>query len=621
MEPTIDGGNLYWLELHPSEGGRYALYARRSGRRAEEAVPRRFNVRTRVHEYGGAPYIAREGTVFFSNFRDQVVYRLEPGSDPVPITKEGLRYADCVVDASRGRLIGVCEDHTGGGLPKNTLSAFAVDGSSSSTLASGNDFYSSPRIDSTGSKLAWVTWNFPNMPWDGTELWTADLTAKGGVANRELVAGGKDESVIHPQWSPDGSLYFLSDRSGYWSLSRSRDGKVEDACSIKADIGRPTWAFRANTYAIESPGRVVFTFTKGGVHRLAVLDTESGEVRPVAVPYTYMNYVSARKGYAYMQAGSPTEPPAIVKVRLADGRATVVHRPRSRRFAPSYISTPRHIAFKTTGGKKAYAFFYAPKSRDYAGPRGERPPLVVVSHGGPTSAALTYLNLGIQAWTSRGFAVLDVNYGGSSGYGREYRERLAGNWGIVDVDDCVSGALSLSRRGLVDGRRMVIRGASAGGYTTLCALAFRKVFSAGASHYGVSDAEALARDTHKFESRYMDKLIAPYPARRQVYAKRSAINYPDRISVPMIFFQGLEDKVVDPSQAARMVDSLRRRGIPVAYVPFKGEQHGFRRAGSIKRAFEAELYFYSRVFGFRLPERTRPVRIWNLPPGGPAKRA
>ncbi|MGP8124932.1 MAG: S9 family peptidase [Nitrososphaerales archaeon] len=566
-----------------------------------------------MHEYGGGSYLASGQSLYFSNYVDQLVYRLEPGGKPVSITGPGLRYADYVMDAARGRLIGVCEDHTAKeALPDNSISSFAVDGSSSGVLVSGNDFYSSPRIDPTGSRIAWVTWNFPNMPWVGTELWTGELTPDGAVVNWKMVAGGKDESVIQPEWSPGGALYFISDRSGFWSIYRLVGGEVERVSFVDFDIGRPQWAFGISTYAIESEERIVFAFAKEGVHHLATFDTVRKKLKPVKVPYTHMNYLRAGNGYAHFQGGSPTEPPSIVSLRLSDGKAKVVCRPKTRRIGTGFLSVPLHMGFRTTGRKTAYGFFYPPKNRDYRAPKGEKPPLIVVSHGGPTSAALAYLSFGIQAWTSRGFAVLDVNYGGSTGYGREYRERLTGKWGIVDVDDCVNGAESLARRGMVDGRRLIIRGGSAGGYTTLCALAFRKVFRAGASYFGLSDLEAFVKETHKFESRYLDILIAPYPEGKQVYKDRSAINFPDQISVPMIFFQGLEDKIVPPIQAERMVRSLRERGIPVAYIAFEGEQHGFRRAETIKRAFEAELYFYSQVFGFKLPGLIEPVEIWNL---------
>ncbi|HUI86325.1 MAG TPA: S9 family peptidase [Nitrososphaerales archaeon] len=613
-ELALVGDRLYWLQLVPEEGGRYALYSWAEGERVHEVVPKEFNVRTRVHEYGGASYAADGRTVFFSNFSDQLVYKTSPGGGCAPISEEGLRYADFVADRKRNRLIGVREDHTAGSrLPVNTISSLGIDGSGSDVLVSGNDFYSSPRIDPSGSRIAWITWNFPNMPWDGTELWTGAIDPDGSIADRRLVCGGTAESVIMPQWSPEGVLHFVSDRTGYWNIYRWNEGRAENICPMRAEIGGPLWVFGLSDYAFLSKERIVAAFTSGGTWHLGTIDEASKRLRKVKLPFTEIGYVCASGDEVFFIGGSPTEPASVVRLDVEKGTTRKIHTPKVARVDPGYISEPKQVQFNTAGRKRAYALLYLPKNRDFTAPRGSKPPLLVVSHGGPTSQTRTSLSLLIQAWTSRGFAVLDVNYGGSTGYGREYRERLSGRWGIVDVDDCCNGALSLVRKGVVDGSRLAIRGGSAGGYTTLCALAFRKTFAAGASYFGVSDAEGLAKDTHKFESRYLDRLIAPYPEGRQVYRDRSALYHPDGISVPVIFFQGLEDRVVPPSQAESMVASLRKRGVPVAYVPFEGEQHGFRRAASIVRAFEAELYFYSRVFGFSLPGRTEAVEIWNLP--------
>ena len=612
-ELTLDGETLYWVELLPAEGGRYALYRREKSGDIAEVVPKEFNVRTRVHEYGGGSYAAHGPTVYFSNFADQRVYRFMPGEGPLPVTKVGLRFADFVADEKRHRMVGVCEDHTPKKQgPVNSIVAFSMDGSNSETLLSGNDFYSSPRIDPTGSRIAWITWNFPEMPWDGTELWTGDFSAEGAVVNRKLVAGGKEASVIMPEWSPGGVLYFVSDRSGFWNIYRLNGAKVERVVPLEADMGRPHWVFGLSTYAFESEGRIVCSFSREGKWHIGTLDTVRKKIKVVKTPYTEIGYVRAGKGHAYFLGGSATEPYSVVELSLATGEIDVLRRTEAFQVDEGYISRPSHIEFSTTGGKRAYGFLYKPANRDFRAPRGERPPLVVVSHGGPTSQARTDLNFGIQFWTSRGFTVLDVNYGGSTGYGRSYRERLAGKWGIVDVDDCCNGALTMVRKRLVDGRRLIIRGGSAGGYTTLCSLAFRKVFSAGASYFGVSDLEGLENETHKFESKYSDKLVAPYPEGRRVYRERSAIHHPDGITAPVIFFQGLEDVVVPPKQAETMVKSLRDRGVPVAYIAFEGEQHGFRKAETIKRASEAELYFYSKIFGFPLTERIKPIEIWNL---------
>ncbi|MDV3244333.1 MAG: S9 family peptidase [Nitrososphaerales archaeon] len=612
-ELTADGSNLYWLRLLPEEGGRYALYLRNREGQITEVLAPEFNVRTRVHEYGGGSYLVHGGTVYFSNFKDQRVYRQEPGGSPEPVTKDGVRHADYILDELRRRLISVAEDHTlAGRLPTNSLTSVGVDGSPGQVLVSGNDFYSTPRLDPRGSRLAWLTWNFPNMPWDGTELWVGEIGEDGSLGMKELVAGGKTESIFQPSWSPDGTLYFISDRSGWWNLYRRVDGKVESVHPMKADFGRPQWGFRLSTYAFGPEGQIVCAFAKEGIWHLAFLDIQDGTMKTIKLPYTEITSVRVRDGRAVFLAGSPTEPMSVVELNLARRSCKVLYRPDVPKVKSGFVSVPRHIQFPTTGRKKAYAFFYKPANRNWSAPRGEKPPLIVISHGGPTSAATTFLNLTIQAWASRGFAVVDVNYGGSAGYGREYRRRLNGWWGIVDVDDCTNVAKCLARTGKADGERLVIRGGSAGGYTTLCALTFRDTFKAGASYFGVSDAEGLAKDTHKFESRYLDSLIGPYPERQDVYRERSPIRYVDRLSCPVIFFQGMEDVIVPPKQAEMMFESLRRRGVPVAYIPFEGEQHGFRKAETIRRTFEAELFFYSKVLGFPLPDAMEPIEIYNL---------
>ena len=612
-ELYLDGDDVYWLELHPEEGGRYALH-RRSGGETSEVLLSAFNVRSRVHEYGGGSYCVHKGIVYFSNFKDQVIYRQEHWARlPESVTKEGMRYADYTVDEKRDRLICVCEDHTAtGALPTNRIASVKLDGSSSSVLLSGNDFYSTPRLNPRGSRLAWLAWNFPEMPWDGSELWVGEIREDGSLAEAELIAGGRDESIFQPEWSPDGTLYFISDRNGWWNIYRWVNGKAVAVHPISADFGRPQWVFGRSTYAFESEKRIVCSFARNGSWRLAIIDAVTRRLTPVNLPFTELAYIRAKLGRAFFLAGSPTEPTSVVQLNLGDGSLRVLSRPKMPRVQLGFLSVPRHIQFKTTGRMKAYGFFYGPKNKNFRAPKAEKPPLIVISHGGPTSAALTSLNLSIQAWTSRGFAVLDVNYGGSTGYGRLYRKRLEGQWGVVDVDDCVNGARHLVRTGKVDGDRLIIRGGSAGGYTTLCALTFRKVFRAGASYYGVSDAEAMEKDTHKFESRYSDRLIGPYPERRDLYRERSPINFVGQISCPVIFFQGLEDVIVPPSQTETMVKSLREKGMPVAYFAFEGEQHGFRKSETIKRAFEAELYFYSRVFDFSFDGGIEPAAIENL---------
>ena len=629
-QPRIDGPHIYWIEMRPTEGGRNVIVKRDPGAVITDVTPPPFNARTRVHEYGGGDYTVLDGAVYFSNFSDQRLYVVREGREPRAITPVGdVRYADTVIDETRGRLICVREDHTVVGREAvNTLAAVKLQGNDDHgrVLASGNDFYSSPRISRDGTRLAWLAWNHPNMPWEVSELWIGTFGEDGLLATTERVAGGGDESIFQPEWTPDGLLYFVSDRSGWWNLYRvSELGAIEPVCEMEAEFGMPQWGFGMSSYAFESAERIVCTYIESGISRLALIDTRTKRFEPIwghdaglphelvlDSPFTDIRYVRAAPGDAVMRAASPTTPAAIVRLDLETGNFEVLRSSNNLESGAEYISRPRVVAFPTEDGLTAYGFFYAPKNPDFRAPEEALAPLLVVSHGGPTAAATTALSLNIQYWTSRGIAVLDTNYGGSSGFGRAYRERLKGKWGVVDVDDCINGARYLVEKGEVDGNRLMITGGSAGGYTTLCALTFRNVFRAGASHYGISDAEALETDTHKFESRYSHRLIGPYPERRDIYYERSPINFADRLSCPVIFFQGLEDKVVPPNQAEMMVNALRAKRIPVAYLAFEGEQHGFRQAKNIKRALDAELYFYSRVFGFELADPVEAVEIENL---------
>ncbi len=619
---VLDGGLIYWLESRPAEGGRRALVRRGPHGDTEDMTPRPFNVRTRVHEYGGGDFAVHGGVIYFTNFEDQRLYRQHFNEPPRPLTpaaqpEGGLRYADLEVDAPRQRIICVHEDHTGGeGEPVNCLAAVPSDGGPPAILVSGSDFYAAPRLSPDGRQLAWLSWNHPNMPWDGVELWVAELADDGAVGPATLVAGGPEESICQPEWSPDGRLYFVSDRTGWWNLyRRTPDGRVEAVTEpLELEFGRPHWSFGVAAYGFASAERIICAANDRGTWGLYSLDTANGRLDSLGLPFTEMGRTDLRVdvGQAVFAAGSPTEPTGMYRMDLAHGSLEVLRAASSQEVDPGYISEPQSLSFPTEEGRTAHAFYYPPRNRDYEAPPGEKPPLLVKSHGGPTAATAQSLNLAVQYWTSRGIAVLDVNYGGSTGYGREYRDRLKGRWGIVDVDDCVNAARFLVEQGLVDGDRLAIDGGSAGGYTTLAALAFRNVFAAGASHYGVSDLEALARDTHKFESRYLDQLVGPYPERRDLYLERSPIHHTDGLACSLILFQGLEDRIVPPSQAELMFEAVRNKGLPCAYVPFEGEQHGFRRAENICRALDGELYFFSRVFGFELADAVDPVDIVNL---------
>ncbi|MEY3866307.1 MAG: hypothetical protein RLZZ338_198 [Cyanobacteriota bacterium] len=619
---TVDGEDIYWLEGRASEGGRNVIVRRTPDANMIDITPKPFNVRTRVHEYGGASFIVKDGIVYFSNFADQRLYRQLINQEPVPFTPENnCRYADGIFDALRNRVICVQEDHTSGKEPVNSLVSINLEnGADIRVLTEGNDFYSFPRLSPDGSQLAWISWNHPNMPWDGTELWVAPVNSDGFLGEKVLIAGGVNESIFQPEWSPDGVLYFVTDRDNWWNIYRCETpfsspeiaGRIEPVYEMDAEFGLPQWVFGMSTYSFISANKIICTYTKNGIWHLATLDTESKELTPIETPYTDISLICAQDDRVLFLGGSPTEASAIISLNLTTNTQEILRRSNELKIDPGYLSVPEPLEFPTENGLTAYGLFYPPKNRDFSAPTDEKPPLIVKSHGGPTAATSSTFNLKIQYWTSRGFAVLDVNYGGSTGYGRNYRQRLQNSWGIVDVDDCANGAKYLADKGLVDGGKMAIAGGSAGGYTTLCALTFRNVFKAGASYYGVSDLEALAEDTHKFESRYLDGLIGPYPEKKEVYQARSPINFTEQLSCPVIFFQGLEDKIVPPNQAEMMVEAIKAKGLPVAYVAYEGEQHGFRQAENIKRTLDGELYFYGRVFGFELAEKVPEVAIANL---------
>ena len=612
---VIDGEDIYWIETRPMEGGRYVIIHWSPGGQVADVIPSPFNARTLVHEYGGGSFVIANGAIYFSNFSDQCLYHQTSGSQPRPITPEAnLRYADGVIDHRWGRIICVREDHTNTtGEVVNSLVGINLNGSDGGqVLVSGNDFYSSPKLNPDGSHLAWLTWNHPNMPWTGTELWVGEIMEDGSIGQTEQVAGGIDESIFQPEYSPDGTLYFVSDRTGWWNLYRWCDGRIEPLCEMEADFGVPQWLFGMSTYTFESASRIICCYSQQGIWHLASLNTQTSELEVIKTPHTSIAFLQASSGQAVFLGGSPTEFNSVIRLDLSTQKLKVLRRSSKTMVDTDYLSMPQTVDFPTEQGLTAHAFFYLPKNCNYAAPPSERPPLLVMSHGGPTGATSSILNLMIQYWTSRGIAVVDVNHGGSTGYGREYRHRLQGQWGIVDLNDCVNSVRYLVARGEVDPNRLAIRGGSAGGYTTLCALTFRDIFKAGASYFGLSDLEIFVKDTHKFESHYLDWLIGSYTEHRDLYRERSPINSIERLSCPVIFFQGLDDKIVPPNQAEMMFEALREKGLPVAYVPFEGEQHGFRCAQNIKRALDSELYFYSKIFGFDLADPVESVPIENL---------
>jgi len=614
-EIKIDRDDIYWLESRPWEEGRSVIVRRSANGMTSDVTPMPYNARTRVHEYGGGSYTVREGMVYFTSFADQQVYRQKPGSIPVPLTAApGKRFADFFFDTVRNSLVCVCEDHTGSEVLNSLVRITLTGRPEVRVLVSGNDFYSFPRISPDGKNMVWITWNHPAMPWDSSELWIAGITQDGAITGERKIAGGPDESVNQPEYSEEGDLYFISDRSGWWNLYRLRENRVETVYEMQAEFAEPEWVFAESRYAFSSAKNIFLSYIKNGVSYLASLDTGSKNLKPVESPYTWSNYIRAASGRIVAAAGSPRNFNAIIRLDPETGKEEILCRSNQVKLDPGYISVPREIEFPTENGLAAHAFYYPPCNRDFTVPADELPPLLVFTHGGPTSASTNVLNLTIQYFTSRGFAVVNVNYGGSSGFGRAYRQRLNGQWGVVDVNDCLNCARYLIENGMADAKRIAIRGGSAGGYTTLAVLTFRSAFRVGASIAGVSDIEALARDTHKFESHYMDTMVGRYPEKRELYLQRSPIAHSDQLSKPVIFFQGAEDRIVLPSQSELMADALRKKGIPVAYLLFEHEQHGFRIAANIKKALEAELYFYSRILGFSLSGEVVPIKIENLDP-------
>jgi dipeptidyl aminopeptidase/acylaminoacyl peptidase len=608
-----DGGDIFWLAGRAAEAGRNTLL-RRHGGITGELTPMPFNVRSRVHEYGGGAYAVDGDTIYFSHFADNLVYRLDAGAAPVALSRPGRqRHADFVVDRARGRLVGVRELHGEDthAQPVNTLCAIGADGSET-VLVQGADFYAAPRLSPDGRALAWFSWDHPRMPWQGTELWLAAVNDDGSLGTPTLVAGGPDEAICQPEWAPDGRLHFVSDRSGWWNLYRLGAQGVEALCPMDAEFGAPHWTFGGSMYGFRSAEDIVCTYIDKGVSRLAHLDTRSGKLEAIANPYEEIRELRVGPGFVALLGGGPTIPQELARIDFSNGEVKVLARSIADLPDSADLSVPDSISYPSAGGRTAHAFHYPPRNSAVQAPAGSKPPLIVISHGGPTGMTTNTLKLATQFWTSRGFAVLDVNYGGSAGFGRAYRDALKGQWGIVDVEDCIAGAQALVARGLVDGERLIIRGGSAGGLTTLCALTFHDVFKAGASYYGVADLNGLDQDSHKFESHYNEYLIAPQPQAQALYQQRSPSNHTGRLARPMIFFQGLDDKVVPPQQSEAMVNALLARGVPVAYVPLEGEGHGFRKAENIVRTLEAELYFYQRIFQLHDPSVPAPVQIHNL---------
>ena len=620
--PTWHNGQLLWVESRPQEAGRNVLVIREQDGSERDVNPAPFNIRTRVHEYGGGAWLLHSGAVFFSNFSDQQLYRQGLNdAQPMKITHDdGLRFANGCIDKKRNRIVCIIEDHRGNGEPINFIGAIDLQSGDITDVCKGHDFYAAPVISPDANELAFMTWDHPNMPWDETTIWLAEMNEAGMPSEIVKVAGGGDGgqkvSAQQPRFSPTGELFFISDITGWWNLYRhNRDHSI---CPMEAEFGGPQWGFGLHSYDFLSNTQLLCNYGIANISTLAVLDIETGNLDNIALPYSDFGGISLSGQLLTTGAASPIRFPELITVDIETGSHEIVKQSTTLTIDEAYYSVPETITFPTANEQIAHGFYYPPTSKDYGEPvpdensQDDFPPLVVMMHGGPTGATHSALNLRTQFWTSRGFAVLDINYRGSTGYGREYRNKLIREWGIVDVEDAVHGANHLVQQGKADRDRLAIRGGSAGGYTTLSALTFTNTFKAGASHFGVGDLEALAKDTHKFESRYLESLIGAYPDEIEIYKARSPIHHTDQMASPCIFFQGLEDKVVPPNQAEAMVEALTKKGAPVAYVPFANEQHGFRIAANIKRCMDLELYFYGRVFGFHPADPIEPVTIINL---------
>jgi dipeptidyl aminopeptidase/acylaminoacyl peptidase len=588
---------VYWLETRPSEDGRAVVVRWTDDAGTSDAVATRFDVGSRVHEYGGGSYLPVGTMLFACSQADQRLYRIDEGRDRVPITPvppmpASLRYADLRLVSSGALLVCVRERHQGGEVV-NELVALPADGSAEPwVVASGHNFYAAPRPSPDGRSLAWLTWDRPCMPWDGTDLWVADLGPDGRLGQVRHVAGGPSESVVQPEWNAEGSLHFVSDRSGWWNLYCERDGQVESLLPMAAEFADAPWELDYSSYAFVADGSIACRYRQQGRDRLALLDPESGGRKDLPVPYTSLKpYLRVLGDRLVFIGASPTASSAVVTLHLPTGRIDILAGAEVS-LDPAWVSVPRPIHFPTQDGQTAHGLYYPPTNPEVTGPAGTRPPLLVQPHPGPTADAKARLDLRTQFFTSRGFGVVEVNYAGSTGYGRAYRERLTGQWGLLDVADCLEAARSLIQTGEVDGRRLMISGASAGGFTALCALAFHDLFAAGTSAYGIADLETFREQAPKFQAHELDRLVGPYPEAVATYRARSPVHAADRITSPVLLLQGLDDPVVPPTQTRLMAEALSSTGISHRYLTFQGEGHGFRRPSSIKRALEAELSLY-----------------------------
>lgn len=602
---------LFWLESRPEEQGRSVLMKLDRDGQMQMLTPPPYNVRSRVHEYGGGAYCLADDDIYFCNFADQNIYRLTPDGtiEAVTSSEPTQRFADCCWDALRNRLLCVVEQHhpESDSEPDNYLAAIDLHTGEVKSLHADYDFYSSPRLNAAGDALAVIAWSHPNMPWDGTLLMRTGFDETGSPSNMTVIAGGASESVTQPTWLDDGSLIYISDANGYYNLYAFDDAGSRCVLADGADYAAPAWVFGGCEYAaIDERHLAAVRQTESGPE-MVLIDLQAGLASPITGGddgWCRFDALCVLNGNLGFIAGFADRLPAIERLNISTRSSQRLASAGELSFAAA-ISVAEAEMFPTRDGAVAHGYFYPPASDSASAPANSLPPLLVMSHGGPTAATDGALNLRIQYYTSRGWAVLDVNYRGSSGFGRAYRDALNGRWGELDVFDCEDGVRYLIAQGRVDPSRVAIRGGSAGGFTTLAALTTTSTFKVGASHYGIGDLTALVADTHKFESRYMHTLLAS----EENLVARSPIHHLDGLSCPVIFFQGEEDKVVPPNQSEAMVEALKKKGIPVAYVLFPGEGHGFRSADNIVNALESELSFFSSIFNIDVADDLPDVEI------------
>ncbi|HET9851872.1 MAG TPA: S9 family peptidase [Candidatus Limnocylindrales bacterium] len=613
-EPDGADGIRWWIEGRPDEGGRQVLVRRELDGTLTRMTPEGFNARSRVHEYGGTAALVSGDLVVVSDFSTGRLNRVVRPGELVPFTPERQwRYADAIHDAAHNRLIAVREDHDPAFVAKhgewgNDLVAIDLDSGDVQVLAEGADFYAAPRLSPDGATLVWLQWHHPNMPWDGTELQLAAVNDDGSLGEARTIAGSRRDWISQPRWSPEGVLHFAAEPTGWMNLYRWIDGRVEQVTDLEAEVVGPDWQFGYCTYVFGGAGEILISARSDGRDQLLRRSADGSISSIDLTQFTEISSLAIDGDTLILRAAGPTQPAVVAEVTL-DGGVTVLRAASPNMPEPDDVAIPRHIEFPTTGGRTAYGNFYPPTNRSYRGPEGELPPLIVTSHGGPTAQAFSGFATGFQLFTSRGYAVLDVDYGGSTGYGKAYRERLNGEWGIVDVEDCVAGAKHLAEEGVVDGRRQAIRGGSASGFTTLAALAFTKQFDAGCTYFGIGDLRAFVKDTHKFESRYLETMVGPWPEAKQKYLDRSPALHAENITSPVLVQQGGDDKIVPVEEAERIVDALFERRVPHAYLLYPGEDHGFRAKDSIIRSFAGELSFYAQVFGFEPADDIEPLEI------------